>query len=448
MRSRTSMGLAVLAVFGSTLAFAACGSSSRSGFGDGTSSAGDPSGSSGGAFDPREASAPDAAQLPVVGWLQGKVVAPEGTVPISDAMVYLTTREPDPIPQGAYCDTCVQLSPYEAYAYTKSDGTFELGAHVTGKQFLVVQKGQFRRVREIDVTTGDQQVNPAFTRLPGKNDAPNRDTIPRIAMVVGGYDHIDWSLKKLGIEEFYRYGDAPFPEPGGTPPGTKTGKTARALTTSSGEMGNHHIVLLPCAAFGYQQDQNNGGFLCGAPIASEKTALESYVQSGGKVYVTDFAYEGVRQTWPGFVTFYDATNKPMTDISKDVGRGCRGGAEDNPGIPNDPGLASWLKATGDSDITLQKSWSRIASVQPQPGLDPKGNPKTITPKVWMYSDIGGQKLPATVSFEQKCGRVLFSTYHAEGDNNSTLLAQEKALLYILLEVGVCVGDLPPPPPPR
>ena len=53
-----------------------------------------------------------------------------------------------------------------------------------------------------------------------------------------------------------------------------------------------------------------------------------------------------------------------------------------------------------------------------------------------------------MSFEQKCGRVLFSTYHAEGDSTSTLLAQEKALLYVLLEVGVCVGELPPPPPPR
>ena len=66
----------------------------------------------------------------------------------------------------------------------------------------------------------------------------------------------------------------------------------------------------------------------------------------------------------------------------------------------------------------------------------------------MSSSIAGSDRPATVSFEQKCGRVLFSTYHTEGDNNSKLLAQEKALLYILLEVGVCVGELPPPPPPR
>jgi hypothetical protein len=46
-----------------------------------------------------------------------------------------------------------------------------------------------------------------------------------------------------------------------------------------------------------------------------------------------------------------------------------------------------------------------------------------------------------VSFERGCGRVLYSTYHTEADKGSTteLLTQEKALLYILLEVAVCVA---------
>ena len=58
----------------------------------------------------------------------------------------------------------------------------------------------------------------------------------------------------------------------------------------------------------------------------------------------------------------------------------------------------------------------------------------------------GPQRPTTVSFENQCGRVLFSTYHTEnstfGTGSSTLTAQEKALLYVLLEVGVCVGERP------
>ncbi len=425
---------------------AACGSATRSGFDDGKKS-GDGA-SSGGAGDPfgsADAGAADgAAHPPIVGWLQGKVVAPEGTVPVSKAMVYLTSKMPEDIPSSAYCDTCVKLTPLEPYAYTKSDGTFELAAYATGKQYLVVQKGQFRRVREIDVAGGDQAVAADLTRLPGKTDPALGDTIPRIAMVVGGFDKIDYSMKKLGIEEFYRYGDGPFTI--GSPPGTKTGKSGNDLMASAAEMGAHHIVLLPCAAMGYSTTDN--GFQCGSPSSAQKSAFKAYVEGGGKLYVTDFAYEAVRQTWPGFVTFYDANMNMLTNPSQGIGTACRGGEEDTAGIAQDPGLKDWMNAIGHSSIQLKASWSRMAKVDPQPGVDAQGKPVTITPKVWMTSSIGGKDLPATVSFEQKCGRVLFSTYHAEGDDGSNLLAQEKALLYILLEVGVCVGELPPPPQPR
>ena len=438
----TAFGIAL-----STHVLVSCGSDNkRDGF--------DPSAKGGSATDPNadfgklEAGTAEAGKPAVIGHLQGRVVAPEGTVPVAKAMVYLTTRAPDTIPPGAYCDTCVHLTAFEPYAYTKSDGTFDLAAYQPGKQFLVVQKGQFRRVREVEVVKGEQPVAGDLTRLPGKTDAAHGDTIPRIAMVVGGYDHIDTSMKKLGVEEFFRYGDPPFATPGGDGPGVKTGKAGNQLMNSAPEMAGYHIVLLPCAAMGYSQDQNNGGFLCGGPTAPQKSAFSSYVDSGGKLYVTDFAYEAVRQTWPGFITFYDATMKPLTSTSQGIGTACRGGAEDTVGTATDPGLADWMKTIGHADIELKASWSRIESVHAQPGYDADGKPKTITPKVWMTSEIAGTQRPATVSFEQKCGRVLFSTYHTEGDDASSLLAQEKALLYVLLEVGVCVGELPPPPPPR
>ena len=35
---------------------------------------------------------------------------------------------------------------------------------------------------------------------------------------------------------------------------------------------------------------------------------------------------------------------------------------------------------------------------------------------------------------EKCDRVLFSTYRTEGDDASNLLAQDKAILYVLLAV--------------
>ncbi|MDF2692478.1 MAG: Tryptophan synthase alpha chain [Labilithrix sp.] len=427
----------------------ACGSD-RNGF-DPTTGAGNGNGASSsgssGDFGQGDASA-DATVTPTrLGWVSGKVTAPEGTVPIRGALVYLTSTPPPAIPESVHCDTCVKLTPYDGYAYSKSDGTFELPVYTTGKQWIVTQKGQFRRVREFDAQAGDQTVDGAITRLPPQNDAATGDTIPRIAMAVGGYDHIDKSLKKLGVTEFYRYGDGPI-NIGGPPPGIKTGKTSQALTQDVAELSKYHIVLMPCAALGYSQN-DNGPFICGVPQAAQKTAFGQYVDAGGKLYVTDFAYEAIRQTWPNLITWYDDTMQPLNGTSSGHGRGCRGGAETNPGEAKDQGLAEWLTTIGHPSLELKASWTRIQKVDPQPGVDPDGNPTTITPKVWMTSKINaGTELPATVSFEQKCGRVLFSTYHCEGDDGSQLLAQEKALLYILLEVGVCVGEMPPPPPPK
>lgn len=101
---------------------------------------------------------------------------------------------------------------------------------------------------------------------------------------------------------------------------------------------------------------------------------------------------------------------------------------------------------------MKGNWTKLTSINTRPGLDEKGNDVDVTPKVWVTAKSGSSSAvtPTTVSFQNKCGRVLFSTYHTEssvgglggGGGGTTLLAQEKALLYVLLEVGVCVGERP------
>src|SRR5690349_9928200 len=112
----------------------ACGSEKRDGFDpNGSNGTGGPSGNGDGQFDPAKADDQKEPKPTAVGWLQGKVVAPEGTVPIRGALLYLTKTMPDAIPDGVHCDTCVHLTALEPYAYSKSDGTFDLPAYTTGK---------------------------------------------------------------------------------------------------------------------------------------------------------------------------------------------------------------------------------------------------------------------------------------------------------------------------
>src|SRR5690606_14112289 len=115
--------------------------------------------------------------------LRGRVTAPAPSIPIAGALVYLTDEPPPPIPAGAYCDACVEVDASTSYTFTRADGTYDLPAVRTGEQYVVTQKGQFRRVRRVTVEGGDQLVSPELTRFPPRTDAAAGDDVPRMAVV-------------------------------------------------------------------------------------------------------------------------------------------------------------------------------------------------------------------------------------------------------------------------
>ncbi len=412
---------AFAALLSTVLAVAACGSSRASYDESSAAPATEPTGNLGSS---------DAAPTEPkgIGSLIGTVFAPEGTIPVSNALLYLTSAAPGPLPSGVYCDKCIELPSGTPYTYSKADGSFDLPVYAEGDLQLVVQKGNFRRVRPLKVTAGTAPISGDLTTLPGASDPDRGDEIPHIAIAYGGFDKIELSLKKLGIKTFDRYGKDLFTDPPGLPPSIGM---PFDLVNSQEKLAQNHIVLLPCSLTG----KDCGG----GPSEAQSENLRKYVSAGGKLYVTDYSYEFVNQTWPGFITWKDKDGSDLTAKSP-WGSACLSGDYAKPGTANDPGLAAWLGAIGEKDFDLQGNWTTLSKVTPMPGTDPDGKPVTITPKVWMTSRGVG---PATVSFESQCGRVLFSTYHAEGGATDALLAQEKALLFILLEVGVCVGKPPP-----
>ena len=367
---------------------------------------------------------------PGIATLHGKVVAPEGTIPISGALVYLIKGAPPAIPSGNYCDECVQLGDTTPYAFSRADGTFDLPAYSEGSWQLVVQKGQFRRVRAIDVVAGDVAVPLASTTLPSKTDAANGDTIPKMAIVNMVWDHIDVTLGRLGLGTIVNNGifgqgvdrtTAPYDFWDSTFNAGSKGDYQTFLSNPA-LMAQYNIIFLPCA----WSESTTCDTTQPAGDPQIQANLQQFVQNGGKLYVTDYAYEFVRQPFPGFVTWQDESSA--------LGSACLPGAWDSPAVSPDQGLTDWLAAQGIASFDIQQSWTAIETVHAQPGVDVNGNPVTITPKVWVQTP---SQAPATISFEQKCGRVLFSTYHTEASD--TLAPQERALLYVLLEVAVCVA---------
>ncbi|MEZ4226041.1 MAG: hypothetical protein R3B13_34150 [Polyangiaceae bacterium] len=374
------------------------------------------------------------ATPPAVAHLQGKVFAPQGALPISGALVYLTSGSVDPIPSGVYCDRCVNLPSGVPYTFSAPDGSFNLPAYATGQSTLVVQKGQFRRVRTIDITAGDQSVATALTTLPKKTDAAQGDNIPNMAVVIGQWDAIEVSLAKLGLGQLQPgfLGLGSDVVPGSASFAMINGPDA--FLSNPAELDKYQVIFIPCSG--------SSGTECDATLPGNATVqknLQDWVAKGGKLYVTDYSYEYIRQSWPGYIDWYGQ--------SSSLGSACQGDAYDAPATVKDSDMAAWLAATGVSNFTVDQSWTIIDKVNAVSTTDLDGNPATVTPKVWVEGQVPNVGVkPTTVSFVRSCGRVLFSTYHTEsssGGPTSPLLPQEAALLYVLLEVGVCVSPTVP-----
>ncbi|MBI2393615.1 MAG: hypothetical protein HYV09_28815 [Deltaproteobacteria bacterium] len=371
--------------------------------------------------------------------LKGKVVAPEGTIPIFGALVYTTPTAPPPIPDKVYCDKCVKLVDGTPFTTTAADGSFTLPT-VLGEQYLVVQKGAFRRVRTIKAVAGEQTVPKALTTLPPKTDKAKGDDVPKIAVALGAWDPVEIVLARLGLEAkitvggfipkarvlskdatgFAIYGVQELGETSPYPNPTK-------LLTDPAEISKYHVVFIPCS--GGTESEGDGPKCSGVWNSGTKATVEGFVKAGGRVYVSDWSYEYVRQTFSGFVNWRSETST--------IGSACEGGGGDQAAKVEDPDLAAWFKAQGKSLDTVKDAWTHINKVNAVADLDPDGKAVTSTPKVW----VSAAGSPATTSFEHSCGRVLYTTYHTQptSEGAAPLEPQALALLYLILEVNVCVG---------
>ena len=370
--------------------------------------------------------------------LRGKVVAPEGTIPIAGALVYLAATPPAAIPDGVFCDKCVHIPDGTPYTTTKPDGTFELTG-TSGNAYLVAQKGTFRRVRPISVIAGEQQVPLAMTTMPSIMDKANGDDVPKIAVLLGAWDPIEVVLARMGLKATITKGltgaqvlskDATgFAIYGIHWPGeTSPHPLPMTLISDPKEISKYHIVFIPCSG---GTNSGDSGPKCTGVFNSDprvKSTLQGFVQQGGRLYASDWSYEYVRQLFPGFVTW--RTETPA------IGSACGGGGGTQNVTMKDSGLDDWLIAQAQSLPVVKDAWTALSGVHTQLDTDPDGKPAMVTPKVWVQADGS----PVTTSFQHGCGRVLYTTYHTQptSETSGALEPQALALLYLILEVSVCV----------
>lgn len=408
-----------------------------------------------------DGSGSDAA--PATAVVSGRVFAPNQSpaqalinqeVPVSGALVYVSTTRPEAIPSTVYCERCV--APPASGVLTGADGSFRLEVE-PGRYWLVIQKGQFRLEGEYDLA-GITELPFEQTTLPSVNDPVMGKTMPRIAMAQGSHDRVEDVLSKLGIRNgtddgpevtVYAWDAAP----------TETFSVAYLLSNIE-ELRRHHIIFFPC--------QTEIPVELAALLRDQTvlTNIRRYVNEGGKLYVTDWSGEVADHAFPqqielgdatadsdgtydattlaGTLTvdgdadgdFYDATDARITDADLSAWLGLQVG-------PDDMGEISTFDPAG-FEVPDVWNWIRKTN-QVQIGVDTQGQPVYDTPKVWMTgtrpNTPGGAARPLAVTYQPTgCGKVMYTPFQTTTMTHPGLTAKERVLLYLILEISTCTPD--------
>jgi hypothetical protein len=391
--------------------------------------------------------------------LTGTVHAPNGTVPVSGALVYVSDTMPTPPQDGVYCEQCVEfVCDSTEGTITGPDGSFSLDAHSGTGRYLVIQKGQFMRVTELDVAAGTTAMPQADTDLPGSWNPNGGEWIPRIAVAYGSYDRIEDALGKLGLgdtmiasqEESLVIGTQNFDfwDNGSSPgAGASNGAFGNLLDNPSA-MAQYHIIFIPCSS-----DATN-------LTASRIQNIRDWVEAGGRWYASDWSGEMIRDVFPEYQNFYEDSFGSLD-----------GGSYDSGSTTPDTGLLDWLGALPDAlkDINPLNDETHptlfglpniptvdnFSGVQPNlPTIlvdDGEGGQVNTGHRVWLEgngsnSDIpSGTVHPLAITAQFGCGKLQFTSFQAaEFFDYVGLSPQELVLMYTILEIGVCQEDIPLP----
>jgi hypothetical protein len=396
---------------------------------------------------------------------------------------------------GTSCDRCEEqdeLGPVVDGAVTDAQGNFSFDERVpVGQEFaLVVKVGKFRRVVTMTIPANDACTTTALpttlangnpTRLPRSMDSNLEDglavNLPRIAISTGMIDAMECVFEKMGIDH------AEFSNPGtdgsatprvhlyrggatGTPTGARIdGDTPHnsVLYSDLDRLRNYDMVVADCEGQNYDAGGAEAATASGANV-------REYLNRGGRMFASHLSF-----TWlngNGSTLYADASDKIETglgpaatwttsvDSSTASGEGLislgRPGAS-----PRIQSFVDWMLNESiidseDDTFTITEPRSQATAIGTSSEefvLTPETSGTTQDGRIQQFSF----NTPYGAPEEAVCGRVAYSGFHvsAGGGTNpfetstfpghctGDLTDQEKVLLYMLFDLGACVGENPP-----
>ena len=443
--------------------------------------------------------------------LTGTVTAPNGDLPIPNAVVYVPNVPLDDLPPIEPATECIQCEDEElgdplVGTITEYDGTFELRHVPAGVDFpLVIKIGQWRRVVNISPKDACQThaLDNDTIRLPRSQQEQNEhDNIPQTAISTGAVDAIECVLHKLGVEtsEFTRHNqdgrihiyranggvadqqlanacddvecDGCFlgacwgcgcdsnkctdRDPGSC--GSSSGGAMLQENLSSNLYGDqatldsYDMVVMDCEANDHSASRSTG----------DLERIRNYVNGGGRLFASHYAYDWLHETdelretaiWGGGEDFNNDSLAFVDDT-----------------FPGGSVFWDWLQLVDADHGTTGPGG------EPQIAIE---DPRTYVVDVndglatrWVYTEAGAPghvnrnsiqqytfDTPVFADESEQCGQVAYSAFHVTGVGTSggpafpdycsggDLTPQEKVLAYMLFDLAACVSEDGEPPPPE
>jgi hypothetical protein len=436
--------------------------------------------------------------------LSGRVISPGRTdgdtgnqVGVPNAIVYiLRGLSADVLPpvgagiptDGTSCDRCEDqdLGPVLVGGVTDSNGNYTLEGNVPVDQdfVLVVKAGKFRRAQTFRLpaaaacaTTTIPEALPANpTRLPRNTSDGLAVNLPRVAVTTGEIDAMECVLEKMGIshDEFSNPGSDGSATPnihlyrGGPNTGSPPGRGARidddtphdsALYGDLARLQRYDMVVSDCEGGSWDDDLTERD--------ASGARVREYVNRGGRLFASHLSF-----TWlnGNGTAAYDET----TPFQTGLGPAATWTMDFNPLIASGQGkiavgrplaspridaFAAWMSNEGiasapDYTFNLQEPRSMATGIAaPSEEFVFLTDNSQRTQQFSFNTPLGS---PASAA----CGRIAYSGFHVSiggglspflsstfpGHCSGDLTNQEKVLLYMLFDLGACVGTPPEPPP--
>ena len=293
------------------------------------------------------------------GAIAGRVCGPQGDVWLADASVYVIR------PDDTRNETTTDL-----------DGYFQLDDVGVGLQTLYIEKGSFSTSTEVEVFDGETTDLPE----PACVDAGSA----HVAVITGDWDNIEDILAGAGITDITMYDGL-----NGTAP------TDHDLLGDLDLMATYDIIFINCGQ--YEND-----FWTDPKYVNN---IRTYVDAGGSLYASDWAYDFVEIAFPEVIDFdgedtvrNDAATGESGPLSAEV---------------TDPALATALGATQVNLNYDLPQWVVPASATNTARVLVTGSATAFDINTFQSYNVPNAPLAVQFHFGQNGGSVIYTSFHNE-----------------------------------